>query len=1138
MDILQGVLLLLGSLLAASDPPATRAAPPEEPRPAAAARPAEKKPASPTLEQMKLPGGAVLLLVDEMKDALRLVPRAVVLTPEKYQELLEQIEQLKRQARPDRAETPSSCRLTVQVEGDLARIRAVYAFRTDRPRARVTVGGQRAWPTSAALDDGQIPVLEFSDEGWIAQVDTPGQHELTLELVQHVAARGSKGLDRGVDLGLPRAAITTLDRLDVPNVLADVRVGGRAVRARRVEGQAQTRVENVTLGPVDRLDVAWKAAAATTSKGPPLLTARSRTIVRVDDAHIFTDVELTLEVLRDETAVWRILVPLAPQATLEKPQLLDERVQSLTHPDARNPVLTVRLKEPSAEPLRLTLQVRQPRVGTPVAIGPFVVLDALPQGGTVEVRAAPGLRLRYQLHGEVSQREVTEEQRREQAVAAFAFWNLAAGSPMQPAIAPVTLEVEPVKGVVEARVTHSLRPLEAESGRPTAWRVVTRVEASPVRTAVDRLQLQLPPDYEYDRDVGPSPAELVEDVVVDPQTRLAVVKLAQRLYRPFTISLVGVARPPAGASGSAGLHETAVELPRPVAWGVERASEAERLEAFLDRGGQLSVTLTEGLELVARGQGADAAATGTREATWQTERIPTRAEWAWRSHRAEAPVDATVDLTVAGRQVNARHQLRFAAPHGSMSQVRLRLRPELAATLRLVEGGKLAAADDRTQAGVTVLFADPSAREHVLLFTYSAPVSPGRNEVPLLAPEAALRGETKMRVWTDPGVDVSLAGAGWEELPVEAVAERPDSLPTLVARADTGKPLLLHLAEVPAGPLAATVIDRVLARVSVAATGRQVGHYRYLLSRVGGRQLDIELPGPRTRVSLEVLLDGRQAPWQVLDETGPENSPARVRVKLDSESARRTAVLELHCVLDPERPGGEEMARCLLRPPRLVGATLLGRTAWAVELPSRRVPLPLDADLDVVQHWAWRGWLLAPQPALSAADLEQWFGVPESSGPRAEDEPSLVAWQAGLGPVELVHVPRQGWVLGCSLGVLLIGLGLFFPGIPRPLFWLAAAGLTLAASLVGLLWPGLLPMLLAGCQPGLVVLALVLAVQWMLQQRYHRQVVFMPGFTRLKAGSSLIRGPVARPRDASTVDQPASRIGPSSAEPRSGARAP
>jgi hypothetical protein len=48
-------------------------------------------------------------------------------------------------------------------------------------------------------------------------------------------------------------------------------------------------------------------------------------------------------------------------------------------------------------------------------------------------------------------------------------------------------------------------------------------------------------------------------------------------------------------------------------------------------------------------------------------------------------------------------------------------------------------------------------------------------------------------------------------------------------------------------------------------------------------------------------------------------------------------------------------------------------------------------------------------------------------------------------------------------------------------------------------------------------------VLWVLQERYRRQLVFIPGFTRRQPGSSLLRtnSSARRPRDKSTVDAPA-----------------
>src|SRR5207237_381304 len=56
-----------------------------------------------------------------------------------------------------------------------------------------------------------------------------------------------------------------------------------------------------------------------------------------------------------------------------------------------------------------------------------------------------------------------------------------------------------------------------------------------------------------------------------------------------------------------------------------------------------------------------------------------------------------------------------------------------------------------------------------------------RLRVPLVQVAEATRGETKVRVWADPGVQPAIAGSGWEEAGAEVVPDR-DSLPALVLR--------------------------------------------------------------------------------------------------------------------------------------------------------------------------------------------------------------------------------------------------------------------------------------------------------------------------------------------------------------------
>ena len=138
-----------------------------------------------------------------------------------------------------------------------------------------------------------------------------------------------------------------------------------------------------------------------------------------------------------------------------------------------------------------------------------------------------------------------------------------------------------------------------------------------------------------------------------------------------------------------------------------------------------------------------------------------------------------------------------------------------------------------------------------------------------------------------------------------------------------------------------------------------------------------------------------------------------------------------------------------------------------------------------------------------------------------------------MSAVRVVHIPWQLWFLACSGGLLVIGLGVSFAALPRVLGWPLLGGLLVGVLLARFLWPSLFPMLVYGAQPGIVLLTLIFAAQWLLRERYRRQLVFMPGFTRLKPGSSLIHpGSSNRKREISTVDEPAKRGSSLSGEPK------
>jgi hypothetical protein len=286
------------------------------------------------------------------------------------------------------------------------------------------------------------------------------------------------------------------------------------------------------------------------------------------------------------------------------------------------------------------------------------------------------------------------------------------------------------------------------------------------------------------------------------------------------------------------------------------------------------------------------------------------------------------------------------------------------------------------------------------------------------------------------------------------------------------------------------------------------------------------MPAPLSGLNLEVLLDGKKvSQLQSLDATGKVvDNGTMLRLPIDPELYTKPVILDLKYQLAPGRSRGRGPFYIALTPPEPRGDVYLGRVRWQVTLPHGWLAMHVGGGSQTEQRWEWHGGLLTPGPATSPADLERWLGATASTDDGSEDSaPALVCSRSELETLSVLQVPQQLWLLVCSLIFLASGLCLAFAPIPRGLFWATVALLGVAVCYVTVAWPSVVPALIYGCEPGAAVLLIVLAVQWMLHKHYHRQVVFLPGFTRVKAGpSSLVRdGVTTRARtEPSTVDVP------------------
>ena len=76
----------------------------------------------PTLEKMTLPSGGVVVVVEEIKSALQLLPKMVLLAPAEYQKLLDRLSILEKQLKAEK-KAAHACKLTGRVDGNFATLR-------------------------------------------------------------------------------------------------------------------------------------------------------------------------------------------------------------------------------------------------------------------------------------------------------------------------------------------------------------------------------------------------------------------------------------------------------------------------------------------------------------------------------------------------------------------------------------------------------------------------------------------------------------------------------------------------------------------------------------------------------------------------------------------------------------------------------------------------------------------------------------------------------------------------------------------------------------------------------------------------------------------------------------------------------
>jgi hypothetical protein len=845
--------------------------------------------------------------------------------------------------------------------------------------------------------------------------------------------------------------------------------------------------------------------------------------------------------------------------------------------ESPNGQVTIPLQAPSDKPLTVIVTVRRPRGSGAIPVGPFAVVGSANQYGKLWVVADTDQRAvckpfrPAQTNFNVTPASLDaggkpDDRPPPDATAGFEYLTQPGGARPEVRDPWFKLDLDPIQGQLDTTILHTIKL--GPTG-PADWHLTTLLDVTPLRAEVEHMELFWPAPWHLDLPARPPRAagavlrRYKEETTAMP--RVLRLDPDSETLKPFKVTLEALA---SDVDVRGGALAPAADVPSSALFKLPWPRSASVRD-----GGKHRIELTDPTEtldfraLQPANPGLELVEQQAHRIVWRADRFVTQVSVAWKPYRAEVSAENVIDVNLAsagaGNEVRVEHDctLVFEDSGKLRDSVLLRVPAEVTWLRRVLDGKKeedLLTAVDGGNRRVDRLIRCPIAAVRIgpgakgrLILKYGTTLPAAKNgdeplrreaPVPLVAVTEATQTRTRVRIWAEPGSRVrSIAGA-WEEQALEIVPER-DRLPSLVLSSQQPlQPLNLRIETSPARAGApAVLLDRALFQVQIKENGFQSYRLRFLVRQTSSAHLDLALPAPPDAISLELLFDGVKVNFQAIDNppvvaaadadaAGSRAGPYMVRLSLPKQAQARPVALEVVYQLLPPPSGFGIPLQSVLQPASIPGLLTGLPVRWQVELPPDRVVLPMDGDAS--WRWGRRGWLLAPRPAVNNADLERWFwgeGDPRAALPDDEGAlvPSHVCWRTSLTPLVLVHVPQQGWLLVCSLLVLVIGLALgqaafraaSSEGRGSRLVWVVLALLALAIATVGLAWPGLLTAVLFGAEPGLAVLMVLLAVQWLLHERYRRRVVFLPGFRRVKTGSSLARA--GRPEAATAPAVPA-----------------
>lgn len=1088
------------------------------------------------LEEMRLPRDILIVVVDDLLKAQALIPKQWIVDLDEWRAQKKRLAALEQQLKMERV--LSTCTLSGRLDGDFLYVDAQFVFATGAGKTTVPLALKEGFLVKDGLLDQQPAILDIDkDEGFVVRVEKEGNpHRLVLNLRVPVK-KTPGGLERSIDLSLPAAAGIML-HLDLPVGVKELRCNGVAEKAKK-PGHWEIGVERAKT-----LNLVWKEPAPP-SANTPLVTVENQIKVDVDATHVNITTDVFLQDIRPRTEEWHLYLP--PQAKVERVDGPKGMV-GLAKLEEKTPYTILRVP-PTSDRWQVTVSQRVPRPapGARVPIGPFQVLGAFLQGGlpqpygpalhhgTITVKmpgeASLGQRLVFTRFGKINQTKNGETE------AAFQYVGPSANElnpkAPQPIKAPLELEWRFEKNQLRTEVEHLVKLKTLSDGYEID--IATQIRATALYATVGALDVRMPPMRPRGVGMFGASANLAfpgglpwagvasesflpwthanpDEVVALDKAGNPIQLIRQDAFGKTRVLWTGTPGKQAtlelknsyrlaGPSGP-----LRVELPRPL--------------STQDRSAKMTIQTDERIELL-QGDGDEPAPERHRlEATF--DQAPAGITLAWRPYQREIVTQATLDIDLHEHTAQVQQTLVFprdrsAGPDAKAAHIVLRA-PRVIDKVT-PRGGEKIINHDRVRETLWVLPAADGGEMVELKLQYDLPIADKKLAVAALWPAHASQLDAKARVWTPAGVSVKLASESlprglWKERSIERIEDR-DQFPALVLSGHGVElPLTLQIDDRAASSLAPFFADRALVQASVGEDGSQQVRARYWIRKINAPFVDVELPIAllRFREPPTILLEGHALTQrQMLDGAGKV-----MRVQLHPDLVKTPAMLDISYTIPPDALERGNVWSTTLQALVFRSDVVIGQMRWQLTTPTPVLAVLPGRNVQTETRWSLQGWLFAPETV--AVDADAWLTGREAPA----GAPVTFAFSQSNSELPTVyHLPRQGWLLGCSGIFLILTLSVLFSPLSRWMLWLVLA---LVAGIVATLtlWsPGVWPAVVFGLQPGVLLFLIFAVAHWLVQERYRRQLVFLGGFARPKAGSTITRtGSAKRPREASTVDAP------------------